>query len=244
MQPSLLTGNICERSPPMTCSSPASEPSLLLLVIRLSVSEKSGAEWRGEEDEREGEGVWCLIESVMLDFLWSAQQESAGSHTLFLYASSSCFLFLFFSFTSYSLFFLSLKKCNLCLHVFYLFVLVRLSCSFSDRSSLPGRVFVVLLPLSTQQRFDAFSVACFQRMHVYWSTVTCVFCVNLTQGNTVMNSTNQIPPVSYAGRTRLKTPVCFPLQAPAERAKRHSLFIKLNFPPKNISVVRLTCGHD
>lgn len=142
MQPSLLTGNICERSPPMTCSSPASEPSLLLLVIRLSVSEKSGAEWRGEEDEREGEGVWCLIESVMLDFLWSAQQESAGSHTLFLYASSSCFLFLFFSFTSYSLFFLSLKKCNLCLHVFYLFVLVRLSCSFSDRSSLPGRVFV------------------------------------------------------------------------------------------------------
>lgn len=106
----------------------------------------------------------------------------------------------------------------------------------SDLPSLPVCLPVVLLPLSTQPWFDAalLSLVCARALsctHVYWSAIMSVFCVNLTQVKAVMNSTNQFPPVSCTGRTRLKTRACVPLQGPTDRELGLIYYSSNSVPP-------------
>lgn len=176
---------------------------LLLLVIRLSVSEKSGEESRGEEDERRREGVWCLIESVMLDFLWSPQQESAAPLTPSLKLPPSVSYFALFP--SHFLFSFSCRSKMLSLSAFFLspcppscsFSRLRLTCSSSDRSSLPVSRSCSSSPSQHAAKIwccaSFYDLACaLSCMHVYWSAITSAFCVNLTQEKAVVNSTNQL----------------------------------------------------
>lgn len=110
------------RSPPVTSSSPASGPALLLLVIRTSVSEKSGEEQRGGWEKRRSRLMFNWKRYAGFSLICSARK-CRLSHSLYL---SFLLPFPFVSFSHCLFFSSSLQKVqSLCcfsplVHIFVL----------------------------------------------------------------------------------------------------------------------------